>query len=285
MRVFETFHPAVVLAWCAGVVALSMLCRQPVLIGISVVCALLTSVLVRGREKTLSGLRWQVPSVALIAAANPLFSSAGSTEILRIGVYAIYAESLWYGLCSGAMLIASIVWLEVASALVDRDKLWAMIGGVAPNLSLVVSMSSALVPRMMERAQRMRDVERVAGIVRPKTGKAQLRAAAQTSSALLGWSLADTLGAADSMRSRGWGASRRRTSYKPYRFSDADAYALIGSIVLFFLAALCGVRATMQYQFYPVSSELVLWAGYVPYALYCLVAAGVACVEYFRWQE
>ena len=82
---FESCHAAVPTALFAGVVALSMLAVHPVLVAVSLAGALVFSLLARGAAATVRGLSWQLPLLALVCLANPLFSASGSTLLLKLG--------------------------------------------------------------------------------------------------------------------------------------------------------------------------------------------------------
>ena len=57
----------------------------------------------------------------IVTTANPLFSAMGSTEVFRFGLFAIYAESLLYGACSGGMLASVFLWFSSYSACMNSD--------------------------------------------------------------------------------------------------------------------------------------------------------------------
>ena len=93
----SSLHPGVQAAFYLAVCVLTMSAFHPVLIAISFVAGGACSMLQRGVRETFSSFAWQLPLVLLICAANPLFSASGSTELFRVGVVVVYAESLAYG--------------------------------------------------------------------------------------------------------------------------------------------------------------------------------------------
>lgn len=155
---FDTSHPAVPALYFAGTAVLMMFAMQPVYVGISLAGSLLCSFLCRGARATLRGLRWQLPMLALVCLANPLFVATGSTLLWRVGPIAVYAEALAYGACMGALMVSVVVWLECASRVLTQDRLLAVSGRVLPTVSLMVSMTAQLVPQLMRRASAVRQV-------------------------------------------------------------------------------------------------------------------------------
>lgn len=284
---FDTSHPAVPAAYLLVTLGLTMGAFQPVLIALSLAGALTCAVCLRGAAACLASLRWQLPLVLIVALLNPFFSASGSTEIFRIGLRAVYLESLCYGCCMGALFVASVLWLQVAAELLPFDKVMALLGNAAPVLALMVAQCMRLIPRFARQGRTIMAVHAVAvagmrGGAGAPAGAGELaggpdanarrgltatvRDGARTSSVLMGWSMENSLETADAMRARGWGAAPRRTTYARYRFTAADAAALGGLVAAAVLMVLLAAAATSQFLFYPTMSGLVLWWGYVPYA-------------------
>ncbi len=73
----------------------------------------------------------------------------------------------------------------------------------------------------------------------------------RTVTTLMGWSMEDSLEAADSMRCRGWGATRKRTTFQRQRFRARDG-ALLAVLALFAEAAAVAAWQLMQgFGFFP----------------------------------
>lgn len=154
-------YPSVV-AFCYFVVLLvvEMAAMQPVYLTISFSAALACSVSLRGARATGRTLAWQLPLVAVIALANPLFSASGSTEIFRLGVRAFYLESFAFGACMGLMLATVLLTLESASRVLTSDKVMALFGNAAPTVGLMLSMTARLVPQFVRRGTDIGGVQR-----------------------------------------------------------------------------------------------------------------------------
>lgn len=282
---FGTSHPAVPAVYLLVTLALTMGAFQPVLIFLSLAGAFSCAVCLRGFGAACASFRWQLPLVLIIAVLNPLFSASGSTELFRLGARAVYLESLCYGCCMGMLFIASVLWLQAAAELLPFDKVMALLGNAAPVLALMVAQCMRLIPRFARQGRTIMDVHAVAmeaardGAGERDEGSASvalvrrtlpdaLRDGLRTSSVLMGWSMENSLETADAMRARGWGEVPRRTTYARYRFTGADAAAIVALFASTILMALIAIAATVQFSFYPTTTRLVLWWGYVPYALW-----------------
>lgn len=264
---FSTSHASVPAACFAAIVAASMFAVHPVIVGISLAGALAFSLLARGVRPTLAGLRWQLPMLALVCLLNPLFSASGSTLLWKLGPRSVYLESLAFGACMGALMVASVLWLEGAAAVLTQDRLLSLAGRRARSLPLVVSMASQLVPQLLARAH---TVETVSAACTAAGGTAsRSKGLVRTSGVLLGWALEDSLVRADAMRARGWESGCARTSYRPDRFTSADMTRVFAIAVLALVASALAWVACSQWRFYPTMPTLVAWWGYLPFVALC----------------
>lgn len=276
-------HPGVTLACFIGELGITMFLMHPVVTALSLAGALACSALTRGGAATLRGLGWQLPLMVLICLVNPLFSASGSTLVARIGPMAVYAESLAYGACAGAMMVATVVWLECAAAAVGQEGLMLVGGSVFPVVTLMVSLTAQLVPQTLRRSRDVRAVE-AACTASGSAGEGALAEGARLSTTLLAWGLEDSLVRSDSMRARGWASGRERTSYRARRFGSRDGFALAAVFVALAAAFFLAWVAWHQWTWYPVMPRLVAWWGYAPLTCFLALPAVVSATERLRWR-
>ena len=259
---FSMSHPAVPALYMVLTLGLTMFSMQPVLIALSLAGGLAYGLATRGAARTLGALRWQLPVILIIAVLNPLFSASGSTELFRIGMRAVYLESMVYGLCMGGLFVASVLWFEAAASMLEYDKVLALFGNAAPVVALMISMCMRLIPQFLRRGRTV-----LAGRAPTDPVRSRLRA----SSVLMGWGMEDSLERADAMRSRGWGAATRRTTYARYRLGRGDVAALVGLALFGVVTVTVAWTATTQYSFYPQLLVPAPWPGYVVYAAWMVL--------------
>lgn len=159
-NVFSTYHPAVAFIFLACAIVFSMAAMHPVYVVISFAGAFITSCVTRGFKRTARSLVWIVPMWLIVTIANPLFSSMGSTEVLRFGLFAIYAESLLYGACAGGMLASVFLWFSSYSACMNSDNSLALFGNIAPVVTLMITQVMRLVPQFVARGRSVALVDR-----------------------------------------------------------------------------------------------------------------------------
>ena len=259
---FSMSHPAVPALYIVLTLGLTMFSMQPVLIALSLAGGLAYGFVTRGAARTLGALRWQLPVILIIALVNPLFSASGSTELFRIGMRAVYLESMVYGLCMGGLFVASVLWFEAAASMLEYDKVLALLGNAAPVIALMISMCMRLIPQFLRRGRTVlavQDAIDVPGRAPADPVRSRLRA------------------------SRGWGAATRRTTYARYRLGRGDAAALVGLAVFGAAAVAVAWAATTQYSFYPQLSVPAPWPGYVVYAAWMVLPCALHAIDEKRF--
>lgn len=282
---FATYHPAVAFVFLACAIVISMAALQPVFVALSFLGALACSVVCRGARATAGSFVWIVPLWLVVAIANPLFSASGSTEILRIGVRAVYVESLVYGACSGGMLASVFLWFSSYAACMNSANTMALFGNVLPIVSLMVSQVMRLVPQFVARGRGIAAAQDAVSAAAPQTKRQQTAGRLRIVSVLMGWGMEDGIERSDAMRARGYDCGARCTTYKRYRFGRADASVLAAIVVLAAVAGACAAAVCLRFSFYPTLSGWGAWWAYLPYALLMAVPSALRFKEWLLWRS
>jgi len=264
---FETCHAIVPAALFVGVLGCSMFCVHPVLAAISLAGALALLAAGRGVAEAVRSLAWQLPMLAIVCLANPLFGGLGTTELLRVGPVRVCAESLVAGATFGAMMVAAATWCLGARYLVDGDALVDALGSPMPNIALAVSMALGLVPRLARRIRQTATLRRACTAVGAPSNQGVAAASATTFTGVLSSSLEESLTRADVLRARGWGRRPGPARCRTARFHLRDALWL-AAICALLACAICGTYTLCAaWEFYPVLAPLGWSWAYVPFAL------------------
>lgn len=279
---FGAFHPAVPAAYFVCALAFCMASMEPVSVILALVTGLALSVRLRGMRATLKSALWQLPLIAIITLANPLFSASGQTELFRIGPRAVYAESLAYGACMGGMLVAMILWFSNAAHILTSDKITALLGSKLPTLGLVINMTNRLVPQF---ARRGNVIMNARNATTAAAGQSPIQTALRTSTTLMAWSMEDSLETATSMKARGWNSQTKRTTYSLQRFRTADALALAVVLALGAIAAFSQFIVVGAFAFYPTLSGFAPWYLHVPEAVFLSIPLILEAWEVFSWRS
>lgn len=249
---FKNVNPMLALVYAVLAMLCVMVSFQPILLAISFLALLSLGACINGLAKAASALKWQIPVIVFFALLNSLFVQSGSSVLFNVGPINLYVESLVYGASSGMMVVCVMSCFLYLSEVVSSDEVLGLFGGRMPVISLVTSMSIRLVPKFKRQASELDDVRKACTCANLGTSSSKHTLPSKYLTHLLAMSLEDSLVCADSMRSRGWGASKKRTSYTKTRMTASD-YAILVLIVLLGLSCLIFAYASADaFQFYPV---------------------------------
>ena len=251
---FSGYHPAVNFLYFGLVLAFSMVFMHPVCLTISVSAALAYCIYLRGRRALRPLLTYLLPAALLAAVLNPVFNHEGATILLYFSSgNPLTLESIVYGFAAAAMLASVVLWFSCYHEIMTTDKFVYLFGRVIPSLSLVLSMTLRLVPRLRAQARAVAAAQRCAGGGGSGGIMRRARSGLTIFSALVTWSLESSIETADSMRSRGFGLPGR-TAFSLYRFDGRDRTA-----TAFLLA--CGgyilagaLRGGLSWHYYPTAA-------------------------------
>lgn len=210
--IFSGCHPAVVLAYFAGVIGVTMLVVSPVFAGLSLAGAAAACAVARGRA-ALPLIGGVAVLAACVALVNPLFNTAGATVLFTVLGRPYTAEALAFGAVMGAMLGAALLWFSVAGRELPAEKVTYLFGGRVPALATALTLVLRLVPAYGRRGAALAEAR--AGIgqgvsaARGMAGK--VRVGATLLAALSAWALEQGVATADSLTARGFGSGPRTT--------------------------------------------------------------------------
>lgn len=226
-------HPAVRALWAVCCLVAAMGTFEPVVLGLSLGFAVLSSFACRGVRATSRTLAAAVPLMAVVAVVNPLLSQTGQTILFTCGPVTVRLEALAWGLAMGTMLAGALTWFAVCSAVLPADDLRDLLGNVMPTLALIVSMVMRLVPELLGRAQASRDAQGACTCAGTPTAASAFGRGVEQAGAMVTWALGESVERASSMASRGWGAGRRtHWCQSRWRVGDWSALAVVAAVSL-----------------------------------------------------
>ena len=233
---FSALHPALTFCYFAAVLLLTMFVLHPVFLALSLLGALGYCAQLRGWRSLGRTLGRLVPFLVLMAALNALFNHAGVTMLFYLpNGNPVTREALCYG----------------CNAVMTADKYLYVFGSVLPGVSLLLSMALRFVPKFTAHMRAVAAAQASLGCgTREGSAWQRLKSSARILSVTVSWALESGITAADSMKSRGYGAGRR-TYFGNYRFTRRDG-ALSGVLALALAGVCVGIgRGALYVRYYP----------------------------------
>lgn len=288
-NVFARCHPAVNFLFFATAIALTVVLFHPAYLLLSMLCAAVYYAILR-RRKCARTFLFLFVAMVLVAGINPLFNTLGKTALFTLFGRPYALESLCYGACTGMMFAAVSLWFLCGGIIMTSDKFTTLFGAVIPSISLVLVMVLRLIPGYWRKAQQITGARRCIGRSGSGSRKEKIQGGLTTLSALSGWALESSIITADSMRCRGYGAARKRTTFQLCRFSLHDAL-LTGILLLalgitIFAAAGGTAQAVFlpQLQISPLSAPRAV-IGLTAYGALLLIPTLYSIREAILWHS
>ncbi|WP_409344300.1 energy-coupling factor transporter transmembrane component T [Paenibacillus sp. MBLB4367] len=286
---FASFHPFVNFAYFAAVLAFGMFFTHPVFQSISLVSAVVYSVLLNGRRAVKFNLLYLLPLLLIMAVLNPVFNHAGVTILFYLkNGNPVTLESILYGLSAACMYVTVIVWFSCYNAVMTSDKFIYLFGRIMPALSLIFSMALRFVPRYRSQIKAISNAQKCIGrdVSQGSIGR-RARNGIRILSVMTTWALENAIETADSMKSRGYGLPNR-TSFSTFRFDDRDkaVFAILAGLVALVLAGAAAEENTIRYfpSIHAKERSPFGIAVFCAYSALCLMPVVIRIVEDIKWK-
>lgn len=288
-RAFSALHPSVSFVFFAVMIAFTMLFMHPVFLGVTLISALIFSVILNGRRGMKLSLLFYLPMFLLIAISNPLFNHRGRTTLFFFMDNPITLEAMLYGICSATSLIAIIAWFSCYSKVITSDKFLYLFAKMTPAVALLITMTIRMISKLKYQLKTIANAQHTIGLDQ-STGNLieRVKKGMRVISILLSWSMEDAIETADSMKARGYGL-KNRTTFSLFKFDKRDGLVL-GVISL--LAGICFAGYFAGYgtmQFYPSIRPLNLSPQaivlYLVFTVLAFLPIIIEVKESFKWRS
>ena len=282
---FSARHPLINFIYFTVVILFSMFLMHPACLVISLLCAFVYSLYLKGRKALRFFLLGMMPLLLVTALLNPLFNHAGVTILFYLpGGNPVTLESIVYGLAAATMFVTVIVWFSCFNAVMTSDKFIYLFGKIIPALSLILSMVLRLVPRLMAQGRVIANAQEGVG---RDAGSGNIlqraRGIVRMTSIMITWTLESAIETADSMKSRGYGLPGR-TAFSIYRFERRDRILLIIILLLAGLVLAGFVTGVTGMDYFPaVRITSLTWLSLVFFAAYA--GLGLLPVIMDGWED
>lgn len=277
---FSQLHPLTNFLFFIGAIGFGVVIRHPVYMVTGCVCAALYYALLKGR-KSIRLLLGMLPLFLLLTLMNPLFNTYGNTVLFLLFGRPYTLEALIYGTVVAGMFVGMILWFACYSLVLTSDKFVSLFGSIIPSLSLLLVMVLRMIPNLMRKALQISGARKSIGkgAGEQSSNKEKVMDGMNVLSALTDWALEGSIVTADSMRSRGYGASKR-TCFRMYRITLRDL-VLIGLMLTLSICILLAGGSSAEFT-PELQIEKVNW-GIGAYWAFLLLPTLMHIKEAVKW--
>ena len=301
---FSRLHPLATIVLFGCEVVLAAFSFQPLCALIAFVGAELCIVQLFDSKHAVRQLVWYVPIIVLMTVINPFFSASGSTVLYSFGHTQLYAESFVYGATSGLVLVSTLSWLECLFVVVSPLELLQRSGVRFPGLRLVLSLSVQLMPQLLSDltvAQQIQSANtaaqtcdsatqphlqsRLPGQRRFLSARKAIVQTASTINAVCMSALEKSISTFQSIVSRGWGMTVRRSRWNTQVLDAYDTLALLSFALLGVVAATSLYMLVQAWQFYPTMPAFQLSFWYMGLVLFAALPVVFVRLDTVLWEQ
>ena len=270
---FSRLHPLVNFVYLAGVVAITIISNNPVMLFIAFVASLVYSLMLCGIKGVRKNLFLVIPILVFTVLIQPLFSHNGSTPLYYINDNAVTLEMIVYGLTVSVLLISMILWFACYNVLITSDKFLYLFGRIIPSLALVISMIFRMIPLLRHRFTEIDEAQVAMGKKTKKMGLYNhAKIFMKELSILIAWSLEASIDTSDSMEARGYGL-KGRTSFHLFKWKMVDCVWIVAILLISGTCIYGIVEKSVQIYYFPTfkMNEMSI-ASYVTFISFAILA-------------
>jgi len=301
---FSRLHPLATIVLFGCEVVLAAFSFQPLCALIAFVGAELCIVQLFDSKHAAKQLIWYAPIIVLMTVINPFFSASGSTVLYSFGHTQLYAEGFVYGATSGLVLVSTLSWLECLFVAVSPLELLQRSSVRFPGLQLVLSLSVQLMPQLLsdltvaqqiqsantaaqtcDSATQMPRQSRFPGQHRFLSARKAIVQTASTINAVCMSALEKSISTFQSIVSRGWGMTVRRSRWNTQVLDAYDTLALLSFALLGVVAATSLYMLVQAWQFYPTMPAFQLSFWYMGLVLFAALPVVFVRFDTVLWEQ
>lgn len=284
---FARFHPLTLLLYYLSVLTAAVFVINPIITFLTLLGGLLFCAVILQRRNFLKSLWHYLLLIIILSLANPLFTHHGDTPLLFINGKPITFEAVLYGVNMALTVTAVLMWCTGLSKTFTSDKVIYLFGKPFPKLALVLSMTLRYIPLFKTEYKKISDAQKVMGMFSSSGVIDKVANALKIFSALITFTLENSVDTSLSMNGRGYGLSHR-TSFSLFKFTKRDCLMIAVNIVLISLVFFAIGNRAIEFYFYPIVSQLtpdtLATVSYVTYGILVFIPFAVEIKEVITWK-
>ena len=284
---FSKLHPAVNLLFFIGAICFGVLLQHPVYLLAGILASGVYYFILNGK-KGIRTILLMIPLFVFVTLFNPIVNTRGTTVLFTYFDRPYTLEALIYGIAVAATFVLMLLWFGCYGKVLTGDKFTCLFGNLAPSLSLLLVMVFRMIPNLLNKAKQITGVRNSIGKGTEKSSfKDKLNSGMMVIGILTSWALEGSITTSDSMRSRGYGTSKR-TSFMVYRITKTDWISIAVMLVLIFVVIFFAANGSMNAEFLPERNITPIKGfniiGFIAYLGYLMIPTILNVKEVIQWK-
>jgi len=222
--------------------------ENPIIRVLSLITGFIYYAMINGKN-THKGL-WMlaIPFVGMLI--NPIFNHNGASTLFVLNNNPVTLEAALYGLSSGIMISATLIWFSCFTKMMTSDKLLYIFGSISPKLALILSMTLRYIPLYKKQITKTNNAQKAMGLYKEENAIDKLKGGMRVFSVMVTWALENGVITADSMTARGYGVGKR-SHFAIFSWTKADYILLASELSLFAISLITLFSDTFNFEYYP----------------------------------
>ena len=247
----DRLHPLSLLVYFLFASMVPAFSRNPFLHGLAFVTGFIMLFTWKDALKILKQVPFYILFFVVVSLFNPFFYHNGNTVLFYMAGRRITLEALLFGADAALMVTGVLIWFESLSHYMTSDKILLLFGRLSAKASTIISLVLRLIPHYREYIRKYRKYQKLLGIYGDGSFLERVRAEGKLFTGFITWTLEHSMTTADSMASRGYGVTRRR-SYSIYRFRQIDIILVIITVLSSAFLIYTVSKGVFTTEYYPV---------------------------------
>ena len=284
---FSKLHPAVNLLFFVGAIAFGVLLQHPVYLLAGIFASGAYYLFLNGR-KGIKNILLMIPLFVFVTLFNPIVNTRGTTVLFTYLDRPYTLEALVYGVAVATTFVLMLLWFGCYGKVLTGDKITCLFGNLAPSLSLLLVMVFRMIPNLLQKANQIIGARNSIGKGTENTSfKDKLNSGMTVIGVLTSWALEGSITTSDSMRSRGYGTTKR-TSFMIYRITKTDwimTAVMLGLLVVVIFFAVNGEMSAAflpERNITPINNKNII--GFVAFFGYLMIPTIMNIMEVTKWK-
>lgn len=284
---FSKLHPAVNLLFFIGAIAFGVLLQHPVYLLAGIFASGVYYLFLNGR-KGLKNILLMIPLFVFVTLFNPIVNTRGVTVLFTYSDRPYTLEALVYGIAVAATFVLMLLWFGCYGKVLTGDKFTCLFGNLSPSLSLLLVMVFRMIPNLLNKTKQIIGARNSIGKGTENSSfKDKLNSGMTVIGVLTSWVLEGSITTSDSMRSRGYGTSKR-TIFMVYRLSKTDWILSLLMLVLLGIVIFFAANGSMNAEFLPERNITPIKGfniiGFIAYLGYLMIPTIINIKEVIQWK-
>ncbi len=285
---FASLHPAPCFLYYVSLVVLVMTVCHPLFLFCAVCLQVVLNIMQDGGKNLRKSIKHYIFLASIIAILNPFISHRGHTILFYFLDNPVTLEAVVYGIVMMMSLLTILIAFVSYNIVITPDKFMFLFSSVLPKTAFLCMMAMRFVPVLKRRSKDIIIVQKTRGInVISGSFTQKIKNGMQILNILVTWSLEEAIVTSRSMRARGYGIIKSRSSYFNYKMTRIDWLVL--AIILFCCVSLLYFWHTgfWHFEIYPGISKINFDINTVLFCAIFIVYLGIPIViegaEKLKW--